>query len=70
MHSEGKKKKGNGQSLKQRKVYCRAMKGEWVDLASQNPDPLEGFQQSIFKDQVREGGHEVCDELIHNSLIG
>ena len=29
-----------------------------------------GFQQSIFKSQVREGGCRVCDHLMHNSLIG
>ena len=29
-----------------------------------------GFQESIFKSQVREECPRVCDKLMHNSLIG
>lgn len=37
---------------------------------SKNPKISEGFQQNLFKDKVREKGHRVCDQLLHNSLIG
>ena len=36
--------------------------------APQNPELSEGFQQSIFKGQVREGDGRVCDRFMHNSL--
>ena len=57
------------QSLEQRKVYCRAKQGERVACA-QNPKLPEGFQQSIFRSQVRAGAHRVGDQFMHNSLIG
>ena len=41
-------------SLEQRKVYCRAMQGDWW-LMPQSPELLEGLQKSTFKGQVREG---------------
>ena len=28
------------------------------------------FQQSTFKSRVRDAGHRVCDQTVHNSLIG
>ena len=31
---------------------------------------LEWVQQSFLKSQVRGVGHRVCDQLLHNSLIG
>ena len=34
------------------------------------PQTLEGFQQSSFKNQEREGGRRVCDQLVYDSLIG
>ena len=34
------------------------------------PETPEEFQQSMLKGQVREVGHRVCDQLMHNSLIG
>ena len=36
------------------------------------PDPElpEGFQQIMFKGQVRDEGRRVCDHLMHMSLIG
>ena len=34
------------------------------------PQTLEGFQQSSFKNQEREGGCKVCDQLVYDSLIG
>ena len=37
-------------------------------LCFKNPKLPEGFQQSNFKGQVREGGRRVCDQLVHNSL--
>ena len=39
-------------------------------LALKTPELLHGFQERIFKGQVREGSHRVCDQLLHNSLIG
>ena len=40
----------------------------WLVL---NPELPRGFQQSIFKGQVRGwGGHRVCDQLVHSFLIG
>ena len=43
-------------------------KNMWLVL--KNPQLPEGFQQSIFKGQVREGGCRVCDRLVLNSLTG
>ena len=40
------------QSLQQRKVYCKAMKGDEVAHALKSLELPEGFQQSIFKGQV------------------
>ena len=37
-------------------------------LCSKNPELPEGFQQSNFKSQGREGGRRVCDYPVHNSL--
>lgn len=39
-------------------------------LILKTPELPDGVQESIFKGQVREGGHRVCDQLIQNSLIG
>ena len=58
----------NHQSLEQRKIYCKASK-ETGGSCPQNSELPRGFQQSIFKGQVREGGLRVCDQLVHNSLI-
>ena len=38
--------------------------------ALKKPELPEEFQQSIFKSQVREPGRRVCDQHVHNSLIG
>ena len=35
-----------------------------------SPQLLKGFRQSTFKGQVSGEGHGVCDQLVHNSLIG
>ena len=35
-----------------------------------SPELPKGFQQSIFKGQVREEGRRVCDQLVQGSLIG
>ena len=37
---------------------------------SKRPELPEGFQQGIFKGQVRDGCPRVCDQLLHNFLIG
>ena len=68
MHSEA--KQTERQSLEQRKVYCRAKQGEWVAHAQKTPKLLKGFQQNIFKGQVREGRPRLCDQLMHSFLIG
>jgi len=39
-------------------------------LVLETPRLPNKFQQSIFKDKVREGRPRVCDQLVHNSLIG
>ena len=41
-----------------------------LGLYSKSPKCNEGFQQSIFKGQMKEGQPRVCDQLVHNSLIG
>ena len=51
-------------------VYCRRQTGSPRQLTFKKPDLPSGFQQSIFKGQVREGRLRVCDQLMHNSLIG
>ena len=38
--------------------------------APHKPRLPEGFQQSIFKGNVREEGSRVCDQLTHSSLTG
>ena len=38
--------------------------------AKKNPELPEGFKESMFKGQVREGHPRVWDQLLHNSLIG
>ena len=53
------------QSLEERKFYCRAMHGDGWLVPKKNPELLEGFQQSIFKDNVREGR----DYLLHISFF-
>ena len=45
------------QSLAQRKVYCRAMEEEGCLKLQKYPSLPKGFQQSIFKSQVREESH-------------
>lgn len=35
----------------------------------QKPQIPQGFQLSIFKSQIK-GGHRVCDQIVHSSLIG
>ena len=44
------------------------MSPEWLVLEKLNLP--NGFQQSILKGKVREGHPRVCDQLVHNSLIG
>ena len=39
-------------------------------LCFKNPKLPEVFQQAIFKGKVRERCPRVCDQLVHNSLIG
>ena len=37
-------------------------------LVFKTPELPDGFPESIFKDQMREGQPRVCDQLLHNSL--
>ena len=41
-----------------------------VAPALKSPELPKGFQQSTFQSQVEEGAHGICDQLVHNSLIG
>ena len=34
------------------------------------PELPDGFQENIFKGEVREGNHRVCDQLLNSSLFG
>lgn len=54
------------QSVAQRKVYCMAMQ-EVGDLMPKNAKLPKGFQQSIFKGQLREGVTGYL--LVHKSLV-
>lgn len=56
-------------SLEERKVYQRAELGEWVAPAQKTRKLPEGFQQSLFKGQVREGRPRACDQLVRRSLV-
>jgi len=42
------------QSLVQRKVFCRAMQRERWLMHQRKPELPKGFQQSLFKGQVRQ----------------
>ena len=44
--------------LEQGKVYCRATQGDEVAHALKSLKLPEGFQQSIFKGQVRDGSQD------------
>ena len=58
---------GEGKS----RVYCRApSKESRATSCSKHPNSHMGVQQSIFKGQMSEGTPRVCDQLVHNSLIG
>ena len=50
-------------------VYCRAMKERGGSCPKKLQLP-KGFQQNIFKGQVRDGHPRACDRLARNSLIG
>ena len=41
-----------------------------VAPALKSPELPKGFQQSTFQSQVEEGARGICDQLVHNSLIG
>ena len=53
--------------LEQRKVYCRATKADEVAHVPKSLKLPEGFQQSIFKGQVRDGSQDtwsLCAEFL------
>ena len=39
-------------------------------LILKKPELLNGFQQNIFKGLVSEWHPSVCNQLMHNSLVG
>lgn len=43
-------------------------KHEFRAASLKTPKLPNGFQESIFKDHVKEGCDRVCDQLLHNSL--
>ena len=67
-HSEAKQYRNVG--VWSRESFIAGPVKETVAHAQKNPELPEGFQQSIFKNQVGERGHGVCDQLVRNSLIG
>ena len=38
--------------------------------APKTPQTPKGFQQSIFRGQVRGAGRRACEQLVHSSLVG
>lgn len=48
-HTEAKQTKSKCQSLKQRKIYYRALQGEWVACAQKTPELLEDFSKAFLK---------------------
>ena len=42
----------------------------WVASTLRTSELPKGFQQSTFKSRVRDAGHRVCDQTVHNSQIG
>ena len=51
-------------------VYCKAPRKETRWLVLKAPQLPGGFKESLFKGKVREWCPRVCDQLVHNSLIG
>ena len=68
MHSEPKQTKASGSGAE--KVLLQGHARRTGGSCLKNPDLPKGFQQSIFKGQVRDGRPRVCDQLVHNSLTG
>ena len=58
----------NCQSWEQRKAYCKTMQGNrwFVPPLPGNPEFLEGFQQTVFKCKVRDGG---CYKLLGAGIL-
>ena len=67
MHKEAKQTEMSASVAE--KGFLQAMQGDSGSCPSK-PKLFKGFQQSIFKGQVREGGDRVCDQLVHSSLFG
>ena len=51
-------------------LIVRHLKKENGWLVLKTLELPEGFQQSSFKGQVREGYPRICDRILHNSLSG
>ena len=68
MHSEAKQTKTSESG--EEKGLLQGHSSRQVAQAQKIPKLPKGFWQSIFKGQMREGSRRVCDQLMHNSLIG
>ena len=49
-------------------IAGRPTRSPGQQLVLKMPELPYGFQESIFKGQVKEGAHKVCDQLVYNSL--
>lgn len=53
-----------------KKCLLKVHASSQVAPALKSPELPEGFQQSVFKSQVRERGCRVLDQFMQSSLIG
>ena len=51
-------------------VFIARLHKEHGQLMLKRPEFPSGFQGRVFKGKVREASCSVCDQLVHNSLIG
>ena len=68
MYSEAKQTETSG--FRAEKGLSQGHARRQVARVPQTPKLPEGFQQSVFKGQVREGGRRVRDQLLYGSLVG
>lgn len=51
-------------------IYCRMLSQDSRTSSAHNTHIPSGFQESIFKGQVREWSCSECDQVVHSSLTG
>ena len=68
MHSEAKQTETSEFGAEKGLLQGPCKEKRWLVL--QRLELSHGFQGSVFKGKVREGSCRVCDQLMHNSLIG